>query len=858
MNKILKFIVPILLFSGYVHTADVNVEDHITDFSGGLNNTNPSIYLNSNESPNMLNVEIDNPVGVLKQRKGYVHIGTAPTSNPIAAMYEYTKANGDRALILSDNVTVWSTFDGVAFTTITTGLSSLNVPFFKTIRDKLWIINGSTHPISWDGTTANPMDGTGSEPNPENANYIEYFKERVWLARTGTEPSSVYFSALTDIDGIDIDPSVSSQAWIATNAMHISEEDGSPIYAIKAYKDNLFVFKETGIWKIVFESELNIQLVKQVTNTGCKFQDSIVEMDDGLLYFLGPDGIYAFDGYNALRITDNIQSTINSLKQPFGAEKYKLWGTPTDFIAGTLLNVNTYYLDTYLSLNSITGPILYDNFNDSNFYYSPVWSTGTASTRFENYGNKLVFHMPTVGDGGKDETHILHSATTTLNFGNWSASMHATIQGFATSPTYETIEYFFVSSSTSPSTTSGYSIEIDGVSILGNRDGALPFRINKYLNGAKSTLATKTKSNCYTNGGYECNDISITISPSGMITSSDTTGDCSLSIQDGSFAKSSSNYQIVKARVKTVVFCNATYHPTIDDISIAGLYYPSGTFTSEITTFTSLSQWRTFDVNETLNGESIVFSVRTGTDVASANSATWNTIVQGQQISTETTHVNGQWRASLTSADATHSPLIDRVAMNYRIGDTTVNRVTALNYKNRYHISASTSPSNQFNDMVLVKSKSPSKAFAPLSLDISSWAMWNGYFYGSISDSADIVRLDYGNNDDGVTIDSFWESKDDVFQYPYYYKQINEILVDYEKGNNVSLYIGASVNGGNDYTTRSWDTNIASFNRDIKRFLYNMPLAPSFRLKISNTLYDQPYTIYGLHLFGKGFDYKGK
>ena len=164
----------------------------------------------------------------------------------------------------------------------------------------------------------------------------------MFLANTPTEPSSVYFSQLTDTNGTVLDPAVSTMAWASSlNVLYINRGDGSPIYGEKLYKDNLYIFKETGVNRIVFESEYSIQIGKNVTTIGSKFNDAIVETDDGLLRYPGRDGLYAFNGITASPISTKWTNLYKSMQQPGFGESSRLWDSASDFSAGVLPNLAT-------------------------------------------------------------------------------------------------------------------------------------------------------------------------------------------------------------------------------------------------------------------------------------------------------------------------------------------------------------------------------------------------------------------------------------------------------------------------------------------------------------------------------------
>jgi hypothetical protein len=354
-------ILALLLLAGVAH-GQTPVASTIRDFSGGLNDYYASTYLAENESPKMMNVVVDEIPGALLQRNGWQSCGVTPSGNTATNLYEYAKNNGSRNLIVTDNESVWQTGDCVIYSTVAVGLSAIALPRFATVLDNLWVVNGSTYPIVWDGTTATKLDGLSNRPTAPIGRYITYWKSRVWIANTPTTPSSVFFSVLVDDTGALLNPATSSGAWTNTNQIYINRDDGSGIAAMKAYRDNLYLAKETGWNRVVFEDDFNLAVAKNVSTIGTKFNESVVEMDDSLLRFVGRDGVYAFDGSTVKRLSTKWTPTFETFKQPAIGEQYKLWDTASDWIAGNLGD----NISTSIAIGSIS--IDYSTYTNSQLF----------------------------------------------------------------------------------------------------------------------------------------------------------------------------------------------------------------------------------------------------------------------------------------------------------------------------------------------------------------------------------------------------------------------------------------------------------------------------------------------------------
>lgn len=809
----MRFILPLVIFLSGTASAEEVATASYRDFSGGLNNYYSPTSLQPNESPNLLNVVIDEPVGALTQRNGYLTCGNIPSGNTATNLYEYSKNDGSRNLIVTDNVTIWSTIDCVVYSTITTGWSSQALPRFATVLDKLWIVNGSTWPYVWDGSSGHYLDGTGTYPTGPKGKYITYWKSRVWIANTPTAPSSVYFTSLTDITGVAVDPATSTSAWTSTNQIYFNRDDGSPIYGIKPYRDNLYVWKETGISRLVFESEYSLSGAKNVSAIGSKFQESIVEMDDGLLRFVGRDGVYAFDGSTVKRVSTKWTPTFESFKQPSRGEQYKLWDSASDFLTGTITpEVSTIPVDGALSL-------MYEDFSDLDYTHNPIWSSNSDS-------DPSLYAVPSATNGYLSEYDSIKNSQVYIAsnkaYGDFDFSfMHPGATGFPYA--------YFISFSTG-SQISGYGVRVVGGKIRLFKQTPLPSTICETTGVIPSSQYKTNYANVHVNR-----------TNAGLFTLTMGTFTCS----GTDVTYSSSAYS---------VFLFAPYD-RIDDIK--WIYRSTGTYYSEISTFTNLSQWGTFGVDETLGGQPINYYTRTAPTVGGVASAPWTSISAGAIVST-TTNGYGQWRADFTTTDNSVDPLINSVSMGYATGDTTRSILGGVNYKSRYWISASTTPTNNYNDIVMVESKSPLGTYTRHNLPLSALATWNNSLYAAISNTSKIARVDYGSADDGTAITSYWESRDEAYDQPIFYKTINTGILDYANSPaNTGLNIGLSADQGLTYEDKTVNIGASTLARNTTKLNWTPNTAIGFRTRIYNNVLGFGFKVYGVHNMGTITDFFG-
>lgn len=395
------------------------VPANYTDFSGGLVDSIDPAKLQPNQSPNLQNAVIDDPAGSLKPRNGFNQCGTLPSGNIATNLYNYSKTDGTQRLIVTDDSAVYQTADCVTYTTVKFGLGGQNKVSFATARNKLWMVNGSSHAFVWDGVAISTMDGRANTPNPAppKARYIEFWKERVWLARTADNPSLVQFSDVADPNGTDVDPSTGTAAFPAGNAFYVDQDGGCPIYGIRAYRNRLFVFKDRcGIFEIIFNTNFDNAVIKTAASVGSRF-NSFAELD-GILYFVGPDGIYAFDGTTAARISDGIAQKFSTITQPLVNNLYKIWTSQNDFTAGTTSRSTVSAVPGSVVISSNPASVQNGQFETGSLSPHICHKTGTgADCQIVNpgpmFGTAEVEVVLNTGSGGSAGVHVFDVNGTT-------------------------------------------------------------------------------------------------------------------------------------------------------------------------------------------------------------------------------------------------------------------------------------------------------------------------------------------------------------------------------------------------------------------------------------------------------------
>lgn len=813
--------------------SDGEVPAHFRSFAGGINDNSDAVNLREDESPDAINIFNDGPIGSLKPRTGFTLCGYLPSGNTPSALFEYAKANGVKRLIVSDNTTVYETPDCKTFTTIKASLTAAFKPNFAVVRDKLWTVNRDTHPFTWDGTTTVILDGLPNTPDPPPpiGRYIQFWNERVWIANTSAEPSSVAFSAITDASGNDQTPSTGTASFPATNVVYVDRDGGSPVFAIKGYRDNMYVFKEDGIWRIHLRNDFDVAVIKTLSGVGCRFNETIKEVD-GLLRFVGPDGIYAFDGDKSVRISANIQTKFDTLKQPIVNNLFKAWTDQSDFDDGVqLLNVAT---------GTITGSIEIGTtvFIDSPFAVADV-TLALNDTVIS--GHKVWTALSNANSTIESEKWVIPA----LSPKNYILSTPNLIESRVgeTARSWEIdIKYTFTANGEANfwfitrDTTTIDSSNADGYVMRYNN--APGMSLSRYADGLETVLIAFDSSEAppvNTTGKFK-----ITWSTGGSI---------GVFLDEVFLASTTDTTYTTSSGSILHAFHNNSGGGNIQwDNFKERIYYTSGTWTSDIFDAVTVSAWSSFTATEDTNGNSIQYGWRTGDDDAELNGSVFQDVISGVIIDTATARIKIQTRAQASNIGPDNAKAVEvkEVTVNYTQGGVSAQTIYAHSWKERYWVTASSGEANT-NNIVMQTARSPSNAWMFHDLQVAPMTEFNDNFYAGASTHGAIYQLDNGTNDQGVAIEWHWITRDEVWGAPYRKKDLLEIDVDFRKG--TAEFVDFGFKRGDQTTFTNKVVDMSGTGRGIHRSFTAGSNSIDYRFRVGGQTLDETVTVLGISAF---------
>lgn len=279
-------------------------------FTGGFNSTSGPFGLTDAESSSLSNIDFDKFGSVFK-RNGYTAANTVAlnSSAQITSLHFYELSSGTKYLVTTagNKGFYWSSGSISGAPTDITGAITITAGALvdtTTFRDTALFTNGTDAPFQWTGT--GNMAAMTVPATLTKARFVKTFQAYTFLANVtvgGTAYASrIYYSNINTVG-----------TWTASDFVDVSRDDGQTITGLRALGDRLVIFKDRSIWIAQFTGDADVPFQFSPTNSavGCISNFSVQEIDNGLV-FLSWDGLYYFDGFNAYKISDRLNSTFKN------------------------------------------------------------------------------------------------------------------------------------------------------------------------------------------------------------------------------------------------------------------------------------------------------------------------------------------------------------------------------------------------------------------------------------------------------------------------------------------------------------------------------------------------------------------
>lgn len=296
----------------------------VEDFTGGLNLRADVFNLARNESPDLLNVDID-PRGGVFQRRGMLSYnsaavgGLSPSSWSAQRVFAWNRSTGTpQVLLAAANKVFYSTTGAFVDTTIVSSTSDFGAQFASWTTgatDKVYVACGcSTGSHSWNGTakTALTASGTGQwqddllNPNGTHmpsARHVVAHNEMLWVAWTG-ENSQMY------PDRVRFSHPLFPESWRENDFIDIVQ-GGRGITAIVPFGGHLVIFKDHAVFALYGYSAETFQVVEITRELGAPSPQAVAVNESGVYFFDGVNGLFRYDGRTVEYMFENLKPLLD-------------------------------------------------------------------------------------------------------------------------------------------------------------------------------------------------------------------------------------------------------------------------------------------------------------------------------------------------------------------------------------------------------------------------------------------------------------------------------------------------------------------------------------------------------------------
>jgi hypothetical protein len=280
----------------------------INDFTGGLNYRADAYQLADNESPDLLNVDVD-PRGGFSQRTGFSDYNSAAIGGIGADAFAPSRAfawdGNARQLLLSANNKVFWTEDGT-FTDIGVTVNATHgaqfAPWHNSNVSYVYGSAGESNAVfKWNGTILNLLTSSGTGrwqatnaagTHAPRCEHITTHADRVWAGYVHEWDGAAYTSYP---DRIRFSQAGLPESWRELDYIDVVG-GGRGITSIVSFGDQLLVFKPRAVFAVLGYDEDTFQLVQLTNQAGAVSPQAVAATERNVFFFSWPQGLFTWDG----------------------------------------------------------------------------------------------------------------------------------------------------------------------------------------------------------------------------------------------------------------------------------------------------------------------------------------------------------------------------------------------------------------------------------------------------------------------------------------------------------------------------------------------------------------------------------
>lgn len=303
---------------------------NLLDFTGGLNLRATDFMLQDNESPGMLNINMD-PRGGIVTRAGWAgwnanDVLANPTDNwrpRNAEMHLYS--TGAFAVFVTNADRVWSAQQGQNFVDL--GVTATAVPHladFAGWGDTVYFATGRNNQAA--KVTNPPTSGnlatllTKSAAANFNNDYTVPLAGKFPACELAEAHGGYMFAANTIEDGVTLPNRLrwshpdQPEDWAKDDYIDILQ-GGSKITALKSYRDHLLIFKVDSVWALYGYDRDSWQLIKVSLSIGTPGIQAVTKSESTIYFYSASsrNGVYAYQGGDPVLISEQIKRATDAI-----------------------------------------------------------------------------------------------------------------------------------------------------------------------------------------------------------------------------------------------------------------------------------------------------------------------------------------------------------------------------------------------------------------------------------------------------------------------------------------------------------------------------------------------------------------
>ena len=297
----------------------------LESFSGGLNYRTDQFNLQPNESPDLLNVDVD-PRGGVKLRNGVTAInGTALGANVEGIASFFT--DGGTSQIIANHGTAVVHSTGGNFTAMTgqTARTAGSRMYGVTMNNVFYGVSGDKVSFKWTGTGSGSDLGTtldGSAGNFPIAQYVTFWNNFAWVGKTYENDGGFAYNN----SRIRWSNANQAEKWTNTDYVDVDlGERGDVITGMVPLADRLLIFKNNSVHVIYgFDSE-SFQLTALSRDVGSIEKSTPVSTPYGVFFWHGREGVYLYNGQGFTNVFEKLRPAIDNERISFTTPPQLAW-----------------------------------------------------------------------------------------------------------------------------------------------------------------------------------------------------------------------------------------------------------------------------------------------------------------------------------------------------------------------------------------------------------------------------------------------------------------------------------------------------------------------------------------------------